>query len=103
LLVLPTNLELPATACPCRIHHVKGKVKPTLTIDQEYFQDAIEKFRSNEPTDNLGDDQSTFDDLDPTAVENPPKFMQAGYRIPGDACGDNDVKDLVQYILLLFA
>jgi hypothetical protein len=99
------NLELPATACPCRIHHVKGKPKPTLTIDQEYFQNAIEKFRSKKLTDNdsLGDsdDQNNFDDLDPTSVENSHKFTQNGYRIPGYACGDDDVKDLVHCILLL--
>jgi hypothetical protein len=98
-LLLHRHIELPSTACPCRIQHVKGQSEPILTIDQEYFQNAIEELRSKKPIENdrfsFFDNQNAFDDLDPISVENSSKFKQYDYRIPGHASGDDDVKDLV--------
>ncbi|KAH7918877.1 hypothetical protein BV22DRAFT_893721 [Leucogyrophana mollusca] len=42
--LLPSD-ELPSTAWPCRLQHVKGQVVPSLEIDATYFQVGIDGLR----------------------------------------------------------
>ncbi|KAH7927606.1 hypothetical protein BV22DRAFT_268537 [Leucogyrophana mollusca] len=39
-MILPSD-ELPSTAWPCRVRHVRGQLTPSLEIDAAYFQRAI--------------------------------------------------------------
>ncbi|KAH7918876.1 hypothetical protein BV22DRAFT_1134271 [Leucogyrophana mollusca] len=39
-MILPSD-ELPSTAWPCRVRHVRGQAMPSLEIDAPYFQEAI--------------------------------------------------------------
>ena len=41
------DLELPATAWPCRVRHVKGQLTAKLEIDAVYFQRAIDSLRTH--------------------------------------------------------
>ncbi|GBE87120.1 hypothetical protein SCP_1003670 [Sparassis crispa] len=45
-LVLPSD-ELPSTAWPCRLQHVKGQARPSLEIDASYFRLAIEQLKQH--------------------------------------------------------
>ncbi|OBZ66419.1 Clamp-binding protein CrfC [Grifola frondosa] len=43
-MLLPSD-ELPSTAWPCRVRHVKGQQTPNLDIDAAYFQNAIDSLQ----------------------------------------------------------
>ncbi|KIM91568.1 hypothetical protein PILCRDRAFT_133336 [Piloderma croceum F 1598] len=45
-MILPSD-ELPATAWPCRVRHVKDQLTPKLEIDAVYFQRAIDSLRTH--------------------------------------------------------
>jgi hypothetical protein len=44
--LLCRKIELPSTAWPCRVQHVRGQLIPSLEIDGVYFQRAINALRA---------------------------------------------------------
>ncbi len=45
MLILTRLADLPATAWPCRLLHVKGQREASLTLDPKYFRSCIKELR----------------------------------------------------------
>lgn len=112
--------ELPSTAWPCRLVHVKGEMQPSLQVRTEPFDRAIQilrehgyasKMRNYKPqSDTILDAMVQGYDSEAPAMldvyhewmslhgatrDNLVKFEEASFKLPAQVSGVKDVKDLV--------
>ena len=118
--------ELPSTAWPCRLRHVVGQTVPELHFQAEPFLAALKELQvhqygrkmqtyepppentykapladaPSEPSDEeilLRTIHSQWIGLYAVTRENLLKFETPGFRLPGMATGENNVKNLVSF------
>lgn len=105
------SLELPSTAWPCRIMHVKGQVHPKVLVRTQPFNRAIQIFKQhryasqmkncNPPVAaELREVHQEWMSLPPTTKENLLEFEEADFQLSEHAHGVEEVKNLVSGTIL---
>ena len=116
-------VDLPSTAWPCRVRHIKGRMVPTLELDVKPFQDAIVKLQGRHyakmmanytpPSDDpfaavlagtrltASDTQklevyNKWADLHQTTKDNLTLFENPKFKLPGKTKGEANVAVLVR-------
>ena len=67
-----TGTELPSTAWPCRVQHIRGQTNPTLEVNAAPFQEAIDRLRQKK----YG---AMMSDFEPSPRDEAPRNMFADF------------------------